>query len=162
MIWMPRTLELLEELLVEYAGTLLLVSHDRAFLDNVATNVLVFEGAGRIAEYTGGYQDWLRLRSIAPAPVLDKSTPSKPAPVPGKKQKFLNREQRELDELPGLIDQWETEKADLNARLWKPDLYKKTPELIPQLKQELASLEKKIETSYTRWQELEQKRAQSA
>jgi ATP-binding cassette subfamily F protein uup len=158
-----ETLELLEELLVDYTGTLLLVSHDRAFLDNVATNVLVFEGNGRVAEYTGGYQDWLRQRDAAPAPAPEKpsaAAPPTPAtpPASGKKPKFLNREQRELDELPAQIDQWEAEKSALNDRLWQPDLYQKTPELAPQLKQDLAALEKKIESAYTRWQQLEEKR----
>jgi ATP-binding cassette subfamily F protein uup len=153
-----ETLELLEELLVEYTGTLLLVSHDREFLDNVATNVLVFEGSGRVAEYTGGYQDWMRQRPTGPATAPEKTTGLKPAPSSGKKPKFLNREQRELDELPGQIDQWETEKSKLNERLWEPELYQKTPELAPKLKQELAVLEKKIETGYARWEELEEKR----
>jgi ATP-binding cassette subfamily F protein uup len=154
-----ETLELLEEILVEYAGTLLLVSHDRAFLDNVATNVLVFEGDGRIAEYTGGYQDWLRQRDAAPAPVQAKAAAPAPAPVAtGKKQKFLNREQRELDELPAQLDAWEAEKTSVSERLWNPDLYQKTPESVPKLKEELAALDDKIEKGYARWHELEEKR----
>ncbi len=153
-----ETLELLEELLVEYSGTLLLVSHDRAFLDNVVTNVLVFEGAGRVAEYTGGYEDWVRQRSTGQVVVVEKPAAPKPEPVSGKKAKFLNREQRELDELPGLLDQWETEKATLNERLWKPELYQKTPELLPKLKEELAGLEERLKTGYARWEELEAKR----
>jgi ABC transport system ATP-binding/permease protein len=155
-----ETLELLEEILVEYAGTLLLVSHDRAFLDNVATNVLVFEGTGQIAEYTGGYQDWLRQRdAAASAPVQVKAAPPAPAPVTtGKKQKFLNREQRELDELPAQLDQWEAEKTSVSERLWNPDLYQKTPESVPKLKEELAALDDKIEKGYARWHELEEKR----
>ena len=155
-----ETLELLEEILVEYTGTLLLVSHDRAFLDNVVTNVLVFEGEGRIAEYTGGYEDWIqsRLKKPAAAPVLEIVTPAKPMPASGKKAKFLNREQRELDELPGLVDKWEAEKANLNERLWNPEVYQKTPGNVPKLKEELASLEEKIKAGYARWQELEEKR----
>jgi ATP-binding cassette subfamily F protein uup len=155
-----ETLELLEEILVEYAGTLLLVSHDRAFLDNVATNVLVFEGEGRIAEYTGGYQDWLRQRdAAASAPAQAKAAAPAPAPVAtGKKQKFLNREQRELDELPAQLDAWEAEKTSVSERLWNPGLYQKTPESVPKLKEELAALDDKIEKGYARWHELEEKR----
>jgi len=155
-----ETLELLEEILVEYAGTLLLVSHDRAFLDNVATNVFVFEGEGRIAEYTGGYQDWLRQRDAAPAPAQPKPAAA-PAPAPvatGKKQKFLNREQRELDELPAQLDAWEAEKSNVSERLWNPELYQKNPESVSKLKEELAALEDKIEKGYARWHELEEKR----
>jgi ATP-binding cassette subfamily F protein uup len=155
-----ETLELLEEILVEYAGTLLLVSHDRAFLDNVATNVLVFEGEGQIAEYTGGYQDWLRQRDAA-ASAPAQAKPAAPAPAPvatGKKQKFLNREQRELDELPAQLDAWEAEKTSVSERLWNPDIYQKTPGSVPQLKEELAALDDKIEKGYARWHELEEKR----
>src|SRR5277367_2915355 len=116
-----ETLELLEELLLEYAGTLLLVSHDRAFLDNVVTSTLVFEGEGRVTEYTGGYEDWIRQRAAKPVhfreiPAERESKP-KPAPAAKKETKFLKKEQRELDGLPALLDQWETEKSDLTTRL---------------------------------------------
>src|SRR5271163_2932231 len=100
-----ETLELLEELLLEYAGTLLLVSHDRAFLDNVVTSTLIFEGEGLISEYTGGYEDWIRQRKAKLAHFREIPAPPKPepvaAPAPKKGTKFLNREKRELDELPG-------------------------------------------------------------
>ena len=157
-----ETLELLEELLLEYTGTLLLVSHDRAFLDNVVTSVLVFEGAGHIAEYTGGYEDWIRQRSAKP--VHFREIPAEPKPVQkpvvvvDKKTKFLKREQRELDELPAQLDQWETEKTELTARLWDPELYKKSPELLPKLNDDLSALEERIKTGYARWEELEAKR----
>jgi ATP-binding cassette subfamily F protein uup len=157
-----ETLELLEELLVEYAGTLLLVSHDRAFLDNVVTSTLVFEGAGRIGEYTGGYEDWIRQRGVpaasAPETPVERKTGPKPAPAPAKDTRFLKKEQRELDELPKLLDRWETEKAELAARLWAPDLYQKSPELGPELKAELAAAEERIHTGYARWEELEARR----
>jgi ATP-binding cassette subfamily F protein uup len=157
-----ETLELLEELLLEYTGTLLLVSHDRAFLDNVVTSVLVFEGAGHIAEYTGGYEDWIRQRAAKPVhfreiPAEPKAVP-KPVVVVDKKTKFLKKEQRELDELPGQLDQWELEKTELTARLWDPELYKKSPELLPKLNDELLALEERIKTGYARWEELEAKR----
>ena len=154
-----ETLELLEELLLEYTGTLLLVSHDRAFLDNVVTGTLVFEGAGLINEYTGGYEDWIRQRAAKHAPFreipFERPPEPKPVPVVRKGAKFLKKEQRELEELPALLDQWETAKADLSARLWEPDLYQKSPELVPKLKEELAAAEERIKTGYARWEELE-------
>jgi ATP-binding cassette subfamily F protein uup len=158
-----ETLELLEELLLEYTGTLLLVSHDRVFLDNVVTSTLVFEGEGRVLEYTGGYEDWLRQRAAKPVhfrEVLAEPKPEvKPAPVINLKgAKFLKKEQRELEELPALLDKWETEKTDLTTRLWEPDLYQKSPELVPKLKEELAAVEARIATGYSRWEELEAKR----
>jgi len=157
-----ETLELLEELLLEYAGTLLLVSHDRAFLDNVVTSTLIFEGAGRVTEYAGGYEDWIRQRAEKPVhfreiPAGFKPEP-KPAPVTRKESKFLKKEQRELNELPALLDQWETEKADLTTRLWEPQLYQKSPEMVPKLKDEVSVLEERIKTGYARWEELEAKR----
>jgi ATP-binding cassette subfamily F protein uup len=157
-----ETLELLEELVLEYAGTLLLVSHDRAFLDHVVTSTLVFEGEGRITEYTGGYEDWLRQRPPpggVVAPVEAKPAP-KPEPTPRAKEKvkFLNREQRELDELPAQIEKMEEDVSTLSHQLWNPDLYKNDPAKIPQLKAELAALEERIQLGYRRWEELETKR----
>ncbi|MCE0497425.1 MAG: ATP-binding cassette domain-containing protein, partial [Methylacidiphilales bacterium] len=157
-----ETLELLEELLLEYTGTLLLVSHDRTFLDNVVTSTLIFEGAGRVTEYTGGYEDWIRQRAGKPVhfreiPVEPKPEP-KPAPVTRKEARFLKKEQRELNELPALLDQWETEKADLTTRLWEPQLYQTSPEKVPKLKDEVSVLEERIKTGYARWEELEAKR----
>ena len=162
-----ETLELLEELLLEYTGTLLLVSHDRAFLDNVVTGTLVFEGEGRISEYTGGYEDWIRQRDAKPVhfrEILAEPKPeARPAPVvrPEKAAKFLKREQRELEELPALIEKMEEELSALNARLWDPAIYQKQPENVPQLKSELAALEERIKDGYTRWEQLEARRKAS-
>ena len=164
-----ETLELLEEILLEYTGTLLLVSHDRAFLDNVVTSTIVFEGEGRILEYTGGYEDWVRQRAAAlaapvppPAPVVE----AKPAPkettkaAPSKKGevKFLNREKKELEELPAIIEKLEAEQVAISGQLWDPAVYQKQPEKVPALKTELAALEARIKSSYARWEELEAKR----
>ncbi len=153
-----ETLELLEELLIDYAGTLLLVSHDREFLDHVVTGTLVFEGEGRIGEYTGGYEDWLRQRAIAsrapapaPAPVAAPAAPKKGE----KPRKFLNREQRELDELPGEIERLEAEHAALAARLIAPETYRNEPEILPKLEEELAALEIRTRQAYARWEELD-------
>jgi ATP-binding cassette subfamily F protein uup len=162
-----ETLELLEELLLEYAGTLLLVSHDRAFLDNVVTSVLVFEGAGRVTEYTGGYEDWIRQRDAKPVhfrEILAEPKPeAKPSPATRqeKSPKFLKREQRELEELPEQIEKMEAELSALNARLWDPAVYQKQPGNVPQLKTELAVLEERIKQGYARWEQLEAKRKAS-
>jgi ATP-binding cassette subfamily F protein uup len=159
-----ETLELLEEILLEYTGTLLLVSHDRVFLDNVVTSTLVFEGAGLISEYTGGYEDWIRQRAaFKEVPVKELPAPPKEEPKPmakpvAKGEKFLNRERNELEKLPAQIEKLEAEQVEISGRLWDPAIYQKQPTLVPQLKAELAAVEGKIKTSYARWEELEAKR----
>jgi ATP-binding cassette subfamily F protein uup len=157
-----ETLELLEELVLEYSGTLLLVSHDRAFLDHVVTSTLVFEGEGRVTEYTGGYEDWLRQRPAPRAATVPPETKPAPKPAPApraeKEAKFLKREQRELDELPARIEKMEEEVSVLNHRLWEPEIYKGDPAQIPQLRAELAALEARIQEGYRRWEQLEDKR----
>jgi ATP-binding cassette subfamily F protein uup len=162
-----ETMELLEELLVEFSGTLLLVSHDRVFLDNVVTSTLVFEGQGQILEYSGGYQDWIKQRAASPPkPVPLPSPVSTPAPSPvaapltpkgkiEKPRKFLNRERKELGELPAVIEKLETEQKALAARLWDPEVYKKEPAKVPELKAELEALEERARQAYARWEELE-------
>ena len=157
-----ETLELLEELVVDYAGTLLLVSHDRAFLDHVVTGTLVFEGEGRITEYTGGYEDWIRQRSVAAAALPPEPAKPNPKAAPTPRvdagAKFLKRERKELDELPALIEKMEEEVSALNHQLWDPQLYKNDAAKIPQLKAELAALETRIQEGYRRWEQLEEKR----
>ena len=157
-----ETLELLEELLVGYEGTLLLVSHDREFLDRVVTSTLVFEGDGRVGDYVGGYSDWLRQRPSSaepePAPVVEKPRPKKTE----KPRKFLNREQRELDELPALIERLEAEHATLAAKLGDPEIYRRDPDAVPRLQAELTDLEARTQQAYARWEELEALRAECA
>jgi ABC transport system ATP-binding/permease protein len=152
-----ETLELLEELLVEYAGTLLLVSHDRAFLDEVVTGTLVFEGDGRVTEYSGGYEDWLRQRpsSTASASVEKAAPPAKVPAKGGKPKKFLNREQRELTELTGEIEKLEAERTALAKKLEDPALYQKSHDILRTVRDEMAALEKTIHDRYVRWEELE-------
>jgi ATP-binding cassette subfamily F protein uup len=167
-----ETLELLEELLVEYAGTLLLVSHDRAFLDNVVTTMFVFEGEGRVLEYTGGYQDWLRQREAALAyaalPKPEKATPAaepevvEPKGKNEKPRKFLNREKKELAELPAQIEALEERHTAISTKLWQPELYQDDPETIPKLKAELAEIERQTQIAYARWEELDALRKASA
>jgi len=126
------------------------------------TSVLVFEGAGHIAEYTGGYEDWIRQREAKRVHFREIPAPPKPelkpAPIVKKGEKFLKREQRELEELPGQIEKMETEVSALNEKMWDPALYKNEPGKLPVLKAELAVLEERIATGYKRWEELETKR----
>jgi ABC transport system ATP-binding/permease protein len=158
-----ETLELLEELLVSWDQTLILVSHDRAFLDAVVTSLLVFEGGGTISEVNGGYSDWQRWSARGAA------VPPAAAPVPAKAdvpkrerkeraEKFLNRERRELEELPGQIEQWEAEQVRLATQLQDPELYRTNPGALPKIEAESIALEVKIRAAYARWEELEAKR----
>jgi ATP-binding cassette subfamily F protein uup len=152
-----ETLELLEDILVEYTGTLLLVSHDRAFLDNVVTGTLVFEGGGRVTEYSGGYEDWLRQRPVTtPIPTEEKvAAPLKTPARNGKPKKFLNRDQRELAELPGQLEKLEAERDSLAKKLEDPALYQKSHDILRDARDQLATVEKSIQKAYARWEELE-------
>ncbi len=159
-----ETLELLEELLVSWDQTLLLVSHDRAFLDAVVTSLIVFEGDGTISEVNGGYSDWQRW-SARGAAVPSAAVASAPAKEDGPKkerqgraEKFLNRERRELEELPGQIEQWEAEQVLLAAQLQDPELYRTNPAALPKVEAESTALEAKVRAAYSRWEELEAKR----
>lgn len=154
-----ETLELLEEVLGNFDGTLLLVSHDRAFLDAVVTSTLVFEGDGRIREYAGGYSDWLRLRPQPAAPAQAAPVERKPRVRSERPRKFLNRERRELDELPARIEEIEARHADVLEKLGNPDTYRNEPDAIPRLKEELSALEEESRKAYARWEELEAIRA---
>ncbi len=157
-----ETMELLEDLLVEFSGTVLLVSHDRAFIDNVVTSTLVFEGDGFINEYIGGYEDWVRLRDrkktqvekVEVAEVLPERTPE-PKAKKEKPRTLLNRERRELEELPKALEKMEAEQAALAEKLYDPELYKTQPDLLPRLEKEQQELERKIKEIYARWEELE-------
>jgi ATP-binding cassette subfamily F protein uup len=158
-----ETLELLEELLVNWDQTLLLVSHDRAFLDAVVTSLLVFEGEGKITEVNGGYSDWQRWSARgASVPSAAVSAPAKTAGPrkerPGRAEKFLNRERRELEELPAQIEQFEAEQVRLAAQLQDPELYRSKPDALPKIEAESNALEAKIRAAYARWEELEAKR----
>ncbi len=171
-----ETMELLEELLVDYAGTLLLVSHDREFLDHVLTGTLVFEGQGKIGEFVGGYSDWMRQRpalpsSSSPAPASSSApagqtegTPDEAKPLKRGKtvrpRKFLNRERRELEELPARIEALENEVAEVTDKLGDPEIYQNDPDKIPALQARLDELHREIEQVYGRWEELETLREQ--
>jgi len=152
-----QTLELLEELLLEYKGTLLLVSHDRAFLNNVVTSTLVFEEHGKVSEYIGGYDDWQRQKKPVPSPVASTQKvreKKKSAPKPGN-NKLGYMEKRELEALPQQIESMEKEQADLFEKMSAPDFYKTDAEVIAQTKSRQEELESLLETAYVRWEELE-------
>ncbi|GAB3471106.1 ATP-binding cassette domain-containing protein [Massilia terrae] len=154
------TLELLEELLEDYTGTVFLVSHDRTFLDNVVTQVIVSEGQGKWRDYVGGYSDWERVRSEAPAPAAPKAAP-KPAeapsaaPAPGKKVKLSFKEQRELEELPKLIASLEDEQSAITAQLNGPDFYKTNPADARRMTERFAEIEEQLLEALERWEQIE-------
>ncbi|MBP1150492.1 MULTISPECIES: ATP-binding cassette domain-containing protein [Methylocaldum] len=156
------TLELLEELLTDYDGTVLLVSHDRAFLNNLVTSVLAFEGDGIVNDYVGGYDDWVRQRPApqpAPAkPAVEKPIP--PKPVKEKLRKLSFKEQRELEALPQQIEALETEIASLNEAISRPEFYQQTKDTITGTQARLAELQQTVEAAYMRWEELEALREQ--
>ncbi|WP_290884821.1 ribosomal protection-like ABC-F family protein [Arenimonas sp.] len=164
-----ETLELLEELLIDYPGTLILVSHDRAFLDNVVTSSLVMEGNGRVGEYVGGYTDWLRQRpmaariaaanaasprltpQVAPTP-KPAAAPAAPAPA---KRKLSYKEQRELEELPGRIETLDAEIFALTSQIQDPAFYRQPADAVTAANARLSQLQGELEQAYARWTELE-------
>ena len=160
-----ETLDLLEEMVANYAGTLLLVSHDRAFLDNVVTSTLVFEGGGRVNEYVGGYSDWLRQRKAgarvearAPAAAPAVPEPSKADLSTRPKSRRLSyNEQRELSAMPEKIQRLETEQKQLELKLADPAFFKDDPALGTAALQRLKSLAAQLEQAYARWDELDSK-----
>ncbi len=154
-----ETLELLEDLLVEYQGTVLLVSHDRAFLNGVVTSTLVFEGGGRVNEYVGGYDDWLRQRRPEPSPIGGAAPApvkiAKSKPVPARPRKLSYKNQRELEALPDRIAALEQEQQDLHRTLADPDLYRREADIVAATTARLQALERELNTAYERWEELE-------
>ena len=157
------TLELLEELLAAYEGTLLLVSHDRTFLDNVVTSTLVFEGEGKFLEYAGGYEDWERYqRQIPPANSRAQRTATATAvavPVKSrsseKRRRLSYKEQRELDQLPAKIEALEAEQVELHARMGSGDFYRQSSDKIAASVERLEAVKCELELHYERWQILD-------
>jgi ABC transport system ATP-binding/permease protein len=155
-----ETLELLEERLVQFAGTLLLVSHDRAFLNNVVTSTIAFE-AGAVREYVGGYDDWIRQRpepvaldQDKPAPTKEKLQSSSDRPQTNKRR-LAFREKRELESLPATIEALDAEIAELHATMAKPEFYKQHSSEIARERAHLKELEQQLAAVYRRWEELE-------
>lgn len=170
-----ETLELLEEVLAEFAGTVLIVSHDRSFLDNVVTSLLVFDGTGRVREFVGGYEDWLRqggsvqLLGMTEAEASgtaeqQSAAPQQPQPVatspvetsaPPAKKKLSYKLQRELDALPQQIEEVETQLAALQEQVAAADFYQQPHTHTEQVLQQLAEAEQALDTLLERWAELE-------
>jgi len=154
-----ETLELLEDRLLEYSGTILMVSHDREFLNNVVTSTIVFEGEGRLQEYVGGYDDWLRQRKtpveLSKSMASSEQKPKKGKP-PKEKQKLSYKESRELEALPQTIEAMEEEKRRLTATITSPAFYVRyDPDKLKAANDRLEVLEKELNEAYRRWDELE-------
>ena len=155
-----ETLDLVEEMVADYAGTLLLVSHDRAFLDNVVTNTLVFEGAGHIDEYVGGYSDSMRQRAersaSAPASRTAQGAPQRPPSAQRARLRKLSfNEQRELKSLPAVIERLEVEQTALQAVLSDPALFRDQPVQARTAATRLHDVAAELEAAYKRWTTLE-------
>ncbi|MEO4030427.1 ATP-binding cassette domain-containing protein [Chromobacterium vaccinii] len=159
------TLELLEDVIAQYAGTVFLVSHDRAFLDNVVTQVIAFEGEGRLEEYPGGYQDWLDAKKrMAEFTTAEKAKETAQAPAPARqdkpkaaRNKLSYNETRELAALPDQISALETEQAELNQRLLDPNCYRDTPKEAIAWQQRIEEIDELLLEKLARWEDLEQR-----
>ena len=151
-----ETLELLEELLIDYQGTLLLVSHDRAFLDGVVSSTIVFEGSGQVREYVGGYEDWKRQATRSPGPDKSKKTSTKPErTTPRKKTKLSYHESRELQQLPAQIEALEQEILRIEADISQPEFYKQEKNQISEIMARLEATKQELADLYRRWESLE-------
>jgi ATP-binding cassette subfamily F protein uup len=153
-----ETLELLEDLLQNYEGTVFLVSHDRSFLDNVVTSTIVFEGDGRWREYEGGVEDWLaqsrRAAALAPTPAPAASPPKGDTRKASARRKLSYKEQRELDGLPALIDELEHEQRSIQAELADGSLFVREPERAAGLAERSAQIEEELLAALERWEAL--------
>jgi len=154
-----ETLDLLEELLMDYPGTVLLVSHDRAFINDVVTSTLVFEGDGRVNEYVGGYDDWLRqsTRKNETTSVPAKAVEKKIAPGPQKEKprKLSFKEQKEIETLPQRIEGLDAEQQQIIAAMADPAFYRSSGDKVSATRARLDALEKELAEAYQRWDELE-------
>jgi len=157
-----ETLELLEDRLVAYKGTVLLISHDRSFLNNVVTSTIVFED-GNVNEYVGGYDDWLFQRAqmastssrVAKKPAATPSGSAKESGAAEPKRRLSYKETRELAELPAKIEAFEVELAEIHAAMAEPDFYRQTGDTIAEKQTRVKTLESELERVYARWEELE-------
>jgi ABC transport system ATP-binding/permease protein len=162
-----ETLELLEAQLVEWPGTLLLVSHDRVFLDNVVASTLVLEGDGRVGEYVGGYEDWVRVRRAADAGkkaaglvrrrAAAAAGPQQPTGEPAAlaRKRLSYMEQREFDQMPARIEALEAEQQSLNDMVAGPGFYRETPDAIKRTLARLEQLQLELLEAYARWDDLD-------
>jgi ATP-binding cassette subfamily F protein uup len=149
-----ETLDLLEELLAEFKGTLFLVSHDRAFLNRVVTSTIVFEGEGTIEEYIGGYDDWMAQKPQVEI-AQDISVKAKEGPRKERARKLTFKEKRELEELPLQIEELETETAKLQAKMADPEFYRTSGEQVAATTTQLETAESELAEIYARWEELD-------
>ncbi|MEZ6146980.1 MAG: ATP-binding cassette domain-containing protein [Planctomycetaceae bacterium] len=155
-----ETLELLEELVADYSGTLLLVSHDRAFLNNVVTSTLAFEGDGVVKEYDGGYDDYVRQRGEQSAVHSEPDPPTtkveRTTASPDRKPAKLSfKEQKELEALPEQIHELEQEVAELHEQMASPTFFKQEGSVIADVNARLQELNSQLETLFARWETLE-------
>ena len=154
-----ETLELLEALLVDFPGTVLLVSHDRAFLNNVVTSTLVFERNGRFREYVGGYDDWMRQRAPESGPVRQAAQnatekPEAARPSRERARKLSYKEERELEGLPQVIETLEAEQTELHQKLAEPNFYRQAGSEISKVTDRLQDLQQQLHDAYARWESL--------
>ncbi|HBH54240.1 MAG TPA: ABC transporter ATP-binding protein [Planctomycetaceae bacterium] len=168
-----ETLELLEQMLVDYVGTLLVVSHDREFLNNVVTSTLVLDGTGQVREYAGGYDDWLRQSrdsgagSLPPTEDRGVRRPGESGGAagkggetpPAKPRRLTFKEQKELEKLPAEIESMEAEQADWHQKMGQPGFYQQDPATLTHANQRLQELGERLQQAYARWEELEQHNA---
>lgn len=155
-----ETLELLEELLMQYEGTLILISHDRAFLDNVVTSTLVFEGNAHVNEYVGGYEDWLRQFKNKIVRKKEKKEKKVKTEVKSEEQKKTVKkrtfkEQKELEELPVLIEALDTEMAEITEKMADTKFYQQNKEIIAITTDRVTEIECALKQAYERWEQLE-------
>jgi ATP-binding cassette subfamily F protein uup len=153
-----ETLDLLEDLLINYAGTILIVSHDRTFINNIVTSTIVIEGGSVVNEYVGGYDDWLRQRpqEAKPSRASASKKGAQPAQAPRAMLKFGFNQQKELDALPQTIEHFEREQQKLFQAMGDPGLYKKDKADIVAMNDRLQEFERLLAEAYARWEELEQ------
>jgi len=155
-----ETLELLEDLLLNYSGTLLLVSHDRAFLNNVVTSSIVFDTDGQLREYVGGYDDWLRQKPQAGSAQAAKSTKASVAeakPAQKKKSSLTYQEQLDLKALPARIEELEAQQQAFSEKMSEPAFYQQDADAIAKVRQQVSELEAELNEAYERWELLEDK-----
>jgi len=157
-----ETLDLLEDLLINYHGTLLLVSHDRAFLNNVATSTIVFDDDGQVREYVGGYDDWVHQRQLDIQEVSNKpKSAPKAIKSSGKKSSLTYQEQLDLTALPKQIETMELKQTELQDKISQPEFYQQAADKVTVVQDKLAQLTEELELAYDRWQQLEAKQENS-
>ena len=150
-----ETLDLLEELLADFKGTLFLVSHDRAFLNRVVTSTIAFEGDGQVREYVGGYDDWLQQRQATVIEPVKEKPVSRGKPKKDRPRKLTFKEKSELNGLPLRIEALETEVAELHEKIADPEFYRTAGPVVADVNARLEEIERELATTYSRWEELD-------